>query len=185
MNSLAHSKSSNNCFCLALKFFKIDHSDSTHSSQESVRMWINENTFIASRCCTDDNQIYKDIGLKTMSVPSTGNPSELVMSDRYSHTCTNTKLTETKLQVQTWLDSSFCPQRKISRCGKWESQGGDDFFSGQGQIRQGHILGHPGNAPVIWDQAERVRMSFSRFLNCTLFSQTFGRLQVKFTVALL
>lgn len=86
--------------CLALKFLKIDHCDSIHSPQKSARMWVNESTFLSPRCYTDGIQIYKDIKLKITSVPSTSNLYELVISDRLSYTCTNAKLTETKLHVQ-------------------------------------------------------------------------------------
>ena len=53
-------------------------------------MYINESIYIASKYNSDGIQIYKGTSLKRISIPSTSNGYELVISDMHSGTRTIT-----------------------------------------------------------------------------------------------
>lgn len=165
-------------------FLKL-HCDSIHSTQKSARMWVNECTFLFSRCKTDGIQIYKDIKLKMTSVPSASNRYELVISDRLSYTCTNTKLTETKLHVQPWWISLTVLSPRSVDVENEKVKVVMVFFPALGSDKTRAHSKELVKAPFMWGQGERMRLSFSQFLNCTLFFWTLGRLQAKFTLALI
>lgn len=148
-------------------------------------MWVNESTFLSPRCYTDGIHIYKDIKLKITSVPSTSNLYELVISDRLSYTLTNTKLTETKLHVQPWWISLTILSPRSVDIENEKAKVVMIFFPALGSDKTRVHSKELVKALFMWDQGERMRLSFSQFLNCTLFFWTLGRLQAKFTLALI